>query len=198
MATDKVTDKVKVYEEKEKKGLATWMWLLPLLLLLALGIWLFSRRSNTTDTAAAPVADQTKPDQGAGTQAAGVMTAASIADSIRTKGRVSFSDNDVHFSTGSATLAGDSQAVLDQTAQALQSNSDWHMRVVGHTDSVGSGAANQQLAQQRANSVMSYLTAHGISQNRLSVDAKGDTQPVSTNSSDAGRAENRRVELIKQ
>lgn len=192
------TDKVKVYEEKEKKSLATWMWLLPLLLLLALGIWLFSRRSQTTDTAAAPVADQTKPDQGAGTQAAGTLTAASIADSIRTKGRISFGDNDVHFATGSANLAGDSQAVLDQTAQALQSNSDWHMRVVGHTDSVGSDAANQQLAQQRANSVMSYLTAHGVNQSRLSVDAKGDTQPVSSNNSNAGRAENRRVELIKQ
>lgn len=198
MATDKVTDTVKVYEEKEKKGLATWMWVLPLLLLLVLGIWLFSRRSHTTDTAAAPVADQTKPDQGAGTQVASAMTAAGIADSIRTKGRVSFGDNDVHFATASATLAGDSQAVLDQTAQALQSNPDWRLRVVGHTDSVGSGAANQQLAQQRANSVMGYLTAHGVSQSRLSVDAKGNTQPVSSNSSDAGRAENRRVELIKQ
>jgi OmpA-OmpF porin, OOP family len=111
---------------------------------------------------------------------------------------VSFGDNDVHFATGSASLAGDSQAVLDQTAQALQSNSDWKMRVVGHTDSVGSASANQQLAQQRASSVIGYLTAHGVDQSRLSLDAKGDTEPISTESSDAGRAQNRRVELIKQ
>jgi OmpA-OmpF porin, OOP family len=111
---------------------------------------------------------------------------------------VGFNGNDVHFVTGSATLAGDSQAVLDQTAQALQTNSDWRMQVAGHTDSVGSGAANQQLAQQRASSVMAYLTAHGVNPSRLSTAAKGDTRPVSTNSSDAGRAETRRVELIKQ
>ena len=175
------------------------MWLLPLLLLLAIGIWFFSRHRDTATTAATPVTDQTKPDNGTGTQAtAGALTAASIADSIRSKGRVSFGDNDVHFATGNATLASDSQAVLEQTAQALQANPDWRMRVVGHTDSAGSASVNQQLAQQRASSVMAYLTAHGVDRSRLSVDAKGDTEPVSANSSDAGRAQNRRVELIKQ
>lgn len=193
------TDRVKVYEEKRKQGLATWMWLVPLLLLLAIGIWLFSRRSTPTATAETPVTDQTKPDSGNGTQAAaGAWTAASIADSIRSKGRVSFGENDVHFATGSAALAGDSQAVLDQTAQALQAHPDWKMRVVGHTDSTGSSATNDQLADQRANSVISYLSAHGVDKGRLSTEAKGDSQPVSTNSSDAGRAENRRVELIKE
>jgi outer membrane protein OmpA-like peptidoglycan-associated protein len=191
-------DRVKVYEEKGKKPLATWMWLVPLLLLLAIGIWFFSRHINTNATAETPAVDQTKPDNGVGTPAAGALTAASIADTIRSKGRVSFGDNDVHFATGSATLAGDSQAVLDQTAQALKSNPNWRMRVVGYTDSVGSASANDQLAQQRANSVMMYLTAHGVDQSRLSSDAQGDSHPVSTNSSDAGRAENRRVELIKQ
>lgn len=193
------TEKVKVFEEKEKKGLATWMWLLPLLLLLALGIWLFSRHRDSPTSAATPVTDQTKPDSGTGTQAAaGAWTAATIADSIRSKGRVSFSDNDVHFATGSAALAGDSQAVLDQTAQALQTNSDWKMRVVGHTDSTGSSAANDQLAQQRANSVLQYLVSHGVDRSRLSADAKGASEPVSSNTTDTGRAENRRVDLIKQ
>jgi outer membrane protein OmpA-like peptidoglycan-associated protein len=193
------TEKVKVFEEKEKKGIPTWAWLLPALLLLAIGLWLLNRRPHETTTATAtPVADQTKPDQGTTTPVASTWTAASIADSIRSQGRVGFNDHDVHFATGSAALAGDSQAVLDQTAQALQSNSDWRMRVVGHTDSVGSGTANQQLAQQRASSVMAYLTAHGVDPSRLSTDAKGASQPASTNSSDAGRAENRRVELIKQ
>lgn len=193
-----VTENVKVYEEKRTKGLATWMWLLPLLLLLAIGIWFFTRHRDTTAAAVTPVTDQTKPDNGAGTQAAGALTAASIADSIRSNGRVSFGDNEVHFATGSASLAGDSQAVLDQTAQALQANRDWHMRVVGHTDSAGSASANQQLAEQRASSVIAYLTAHGVDQSRLSVDAKGDSEPVSANNSEDGRAQNRRVDLIKQ
>lgn len=193
-----MAEKVKVYEEQTKKGMPIWAWLIPLLLVLALAIWFFNRNRHETTTAATPVTDQTKPDTGAGTQAATAWTAASIADSIRSKGRVGFGDNDVHFATGSAALAGDSQAVLDQTAQALQSNADWKMRIVGHTDSVGSSGANDQLAQQRATSVMQYLSSHRVDPTRLSVDAKGASEPVSSNATDTGRAENRRVELIKQ
>ncbi len=193
------TEKVKVYEENPKKRFPIWAWVLPLLALLLLGLWLFNRhpREATTSGAAMPVADQTKPDVSA-PQTASAWTAATIADSIRSKGSVSFTDNDVHFATASATLASDSQSVLDQTAQALNSNSDWRMRIVGHTDSVGSDSANAVLSQQRANSVMAYLTAHGVNSSRLSVAAKGATQPVASNSSDTGRAENRRVDLIKQ
>ncbi len=195
------TEKVKVYEEGgQKKGLPIWAWLLPLLLLLALGIWLFSRsHNNETATNTAPVTDSTKPDNGPGTQgqAARNWTAASIADVIKQNGRVGFTDNEVHFATASATLAGDSQAVLDQTAQALKDNPDWKMRIVGHTDSTGSAPANDTLSQQRAQSVMAYLTSHGVGSNRLRVEAEGQHQPATTNATDTGRAENRRVELIK-
>jgi outer membrane protein OmpA-like peptidoglycan-associated protein len=195
------TEKVKVYEEGEKKkGLPIWAWLLPLLLLLALGIWLFSRpRNNETATNAAPVTDSTKPDNSPGTQpqAAQNWTAASIADAIKQNGRIGFNDSEVHFTTASAALAGDSQAVLDQVAQALKNNSDWKMRVVGHTDSTGSASANNALSQQRAQSVMAYLTNHGVDSSRLRVEAEGQHQPASTNATDTGRAENRRVELIK-
>ncbi len=195
------TEKVKVFEEQPKKGLPIWAWLLPLLLLLALAIWFFTRnRAETATTTAAPVADQTKPDNGPGTTAAvaSTWTAGTIADAIRSKGRVSFNDNDVHFATDSASLAGDSQAVLDQTAQALQTNGDWKMRIVGHTDSTGTTAGNEQLASERAVTVMKYLVGHGVDKGRLALEEKGQRQPVATNSSDAGRAENRRVELIKQ
>ncbi len=193
------TEKVKVYEEQEtKKGLSLWSWLLPLLLLIVLGIWLFSRSHHDAPVTAAAVTDQTKPDNGAGTTSQpATWTAASIADSIRQNGRVGFSDNEVHFATASAGLAGDSQAVLDQTAQALQQNGDWKLRVVGHTDTVGNAQANEQLAQQRAQSVMTYLVAHGVAADRLRVEAEGQHQPVASNATDAGRAENRRVELIK-
>ena len=193
-----MAETTKVYEEKVKKGIPVWAWLLPLLLLLVTGAWFLTRHRDESATAAAPVTDQTKPDNGPGTHAAVAWTSASIAESFRSKGRVSFSDNDVHFATASAALAGDSQAVLDQTAQVLQSNPDWKMRVVGYTDSTGSAAGNDQLAQQRAASVIAYLTAHSVDKGRLSLEAKGQSAPVSTNNSDAGRAENRRVELIKQ
>lgn len=197
------TEKVKVYEEKgPRKGLSIWAWLLPLLLLLAIGAWLLSRSHNNNETAtnAAPVTDSTKPDNSPGTQtaaAAHAWTAVSIADAIKQNGRVSFTDSEVHFATASAALAGDSQAVLDQTAQALKDNSDWKMHVVGYTDSTGSAPANDKLSQQRAQSVVAYLTSHGVTGNRLRVEAKGQSQPVANNSTDTGRAENRRVELIK-
>jgi outer membrane protein OmpA-like peptidoglycan-associated protein len=190
-----MADKVKVYEEQGKKGMPIWAWLIPLLILLALGIWYFSRGRQET-TAATPVTDQIKPDAGTGTAATTAWTAASIADAIRSKGRVGFGD-EVHFATGSANLAGDSQAVLDQTAEALKSNPNWKMRVVGHTDSTGSSTTNDQLEQQRATSVMTYLVGHGVDQSRLSIDSKADSLPVATNATDSGRAENRRVELIK-
>ena len=109
MATDKMTtENLKVFEEKEKRGLPIWAWLLPLFILLMIGIWLYSRHSNTRTAAeATPVTDQTKPDNGAAaTQAGSALTAAGIADSIRTNGRVSLNNSDVHFATGSATLAG--------------------------------------------------------------------------------------------
>ena len=198
------TERVKVYEEGPKKGLPIWAWLLPLLLLLALGIWFFSRpHNNNTETAtahnAAPVTDSTKPDHGPGTQAqtAQTWTAANIADTIRQNGRIAFTDAEVHFATASAALAGDSQAVLDQVAQALKNNSDWKMHVVGHTDSTGSAPANEKLSQQRAQSVMAYLTSYGVDRSRLRVAAAGERQPAATNATDPGRAENRRVKLIK-
>ena len=190
------TEKVKVYEEQPgKKGLPIWAWLLPLLLLLALAAWWFSR-SHTTETATAPaaVADTTKPDATPGTQ---TLTAASIGDSIRKDGRLSLDDTQVHFATNSAALAGDSQAVLDQVAEALKDNGNWKMKVVGFTDSTGNGTANAALAQQRAQSVMAYLSAHGVDAGRLRVQAEGPQKPVASNDSDRGRALNRRVELIK-
>lgn len=187
-------EKIKVYEEQMgKKGIPIWIWILPILLLL-LGLWWYSRSHREASNNTTAVADQTKPDNGPGTQ---VATAATIGDTIRRDGRISLDDNQVHFATASATLAGDSQAVLDQVARALNDNRDWKIRIVGHTDASGNSSANDALAAQRAGSVMAYLTSHGVDANRLRVEAEGQHQPVATNSSDNGRAQNRRVDLIK-
>src|SRR3954447_4078916 len=112
-----MAERVKVYEEREKKGPSVLRWLIPLLLALLLVVW-FLTRDRHEATAATPVTDATKPDTGVGTQAATGWTSASIADAIQSRGRVGFGDADVHFATGSAALAGDSKAVLDSTAQA--------------------------------------------------------------------------------
>ncbi len=194
------TEKVKVFEQgTPKKGMGIWPIVLLALLLLALGIWLASRRHDTAGAAPVVAGDSTKPDATPGTATtAAVWTAASISDALRQNGHVAFNDSEVHFATNSAALAGDSQTVLDQTAQALKNNSAWRIRVAGYTDSTGSAGANDQLAQQRSDSVKAYLVAHGVDQSRLDVQAKGATQPVASNSTDSGRAANRRVELVKE
>ena len=181
---------VKVYEQQEKKR-PIWLWLLPLLLLLGLGAWwLFGRDTNqatvTADRPEAPVH-----------AAPLARTATSIADEIRNVGRVGFSDEEVHFDTAQAKIVGEDQAVLSEVVKALQQNSDWRMRVLGHTDATGDAAANQKLSQARAEAVRNYLTGHGIDASRLELAAVGEAQPEAPNSTEAGRAENRRVELVK-
>ena len=80
----------------------------------------------------------------------------------------------------------------------LQAQPDWKMKIEGHTDSTGSAAANMALSQQRAAAVVAWLVKNGIDRARLTPIGRGDTQPIADNSTDEGRAHNRRVELVKQ
>ena len=67
--------------------------------------------------------------------------------------------------------------------------------MVGHTDSTGNPNYNLTLSQKRAQSVASYLTDRGVARNRLSAEGRGQNQPVADNATEAGRAQNRRVEI---
>jgi len=70
------------------------------------------------------------------------------------------------------------------------------LKIVGHTDNVGDAGSNLTLSKGRANSVVEYLVNRGISRNRFQlVDGKGDTAPIATNATPAGKAKNRRVEI---
>jgi outer membrane protein OmpA-like peptidoglycan-associated protein len=70
------------------------------------------------------------------------------------------------------------------------------LKIVGHTDNVGNPSSNVTLSKGRANSVVTYLTGRGISADRFQlVDGKGDSSPVSDNSTSSGKAKNRRVEI---
>ena len=68
--------------------------------------------------------------------------------------------------------------------------------VVGHTDSSGSDAINYPLSQRRAESTRNYLVNRGVASSRFTTEGKGSTQPIATNATVAGRAENRRVEVF--
>lgn len=101
----------------------------------------------------------------------------------------------VFFHTNSAELKGESFAVLDSAAATLNSTPNVSVEVAGHTDSQGDAGYNQNLSQQRAETVRSYLVSKGVSASRLSANGYGESQPVADNSSSEGRAQNRRVEL---
>lgn len=101
----------------------------------------------------------------------------------------------VLFAFDSATLTGEAQAQLAQISNRLTDARVVSVKVAGHTDSVGSDAYNQGLSERRAQSVVDFLIAQGVVANKLSSQGYGEQQPVADNASDAGRAQNRRVEL---
>ncbi|MBI3208712.1 MAG: OmpA family protein [Candidatus Solibacter usitatus] len=103
----------------------------------------------------------------------------------------------IQFDTGKATIKAESAMVLAEIAKLLKSRADLRIRIEGHTDNVGAKAANMTLSSQRAASVMAWLVANGIDKARLTVQGFGDSVPAGDNTTEEGRAKNRRVELAK-
>lgn len=102
----------------------------------------------------------------------------------------------VTFATNSATLSAQAQNSLSQAAQTLATYTDTTITIVGHTDNTGNDAINNPLSYNRAQSVANYLNQHGVAANRMSVSGQGSRQPVADNSTEAGRTQNRRVEIL--
>lgn len=100
------------------------------------------------------------------------------------------------FSTDSAAVSGPAQTDLYAVARNLNQYPNSRVEVIGHTDNTGSSAHNQDLSQRRAQSVAGILTAGGVSTNRVVAVGRGEDQPVASNSTDQGRAQNRRVEIL--
>lgn len=101
----------------------------------------------------------------------------------------------VTFLPGSATLTEDAKGVLETAAAALSGQKDLKVELGGHTDAQGADAANLKLSQRRADAVRNYLVDKGIEAERLTAKGYGESQPIATNDTPAGRAENRRVEF---
>jgi outer membrane protein OmpA-like peptidoglycan-associated protein len=102
----------------------------------------------------------------------------------------------VHFDFDKSNIREDSVPILREAAETLKLNPDVHVIVEGHTDSKGSDAYNDKLSVRRANAVRAYLVKLGIPANRMTVRGMGERQPVASNATDEGRAQNRRVELL--
>jgi len=164
-----MAERVKIYEET-KKGISVWAWLLPLLLLALLAYFLTHRHpAENPGTTATAVAAPAFPDLGS-----------------------------VHFDTDKATLTPEGQATLQQAASAMKANPASHLRIEGFTDSTGSAPHNADLSQQRALAVAAYLKGQGIDGSRLTGGGFGPEKPADTNATEAGKADNRRVELFSQ
>ena len=100
------------------------------------------------------------------------------------------------FGAGSATLTSGAAASLRALAGYLQAAPSARVRIEGHTDGQGEAAANQQLSQRRANAVRDALASGGVPRSRLKANGLGETSPIAGDDSAAGRARNRRVEII--
>jgi OOP family OmpA-OmpF porin len=104
----------------------------------------------------------------------------------------------VNFETNKATLTRDSRNILEEAYAALIANPDAHVEISGHTDNVGSDAYNQDLSLRRAQTVRNWLVQRGIAGNRMKTAGKGEMEPVASNRTVEGRAENRRIEFYVQ
>ncbi|MEL6860805.1 MAG: OmpA family protein [Pseudomonadota bacterium] len=102
----------------------------------------------------------------------------------------------ITFDVNSAAIKGDFYGPLDQVSTTLLEYPKTAIDVVGHASSDGDDAYNQQLSERRANSVSSYLINSGVQSVRLNAIGMGESQPVADNSTQAGRAANRRVEIL--
>ncbi|MBN8835423.1 MAG: hypothetical protein ABS68_05075 [Niastella sp. SCN 39-18] len=121
---------------------------------------------------------------------------ADMRNKLITEGK--FVTSGIYYSTGSDKIKPESYGVLRQIAEILKEDPSVTINLVGHTDSDGSAGTNLELSKKRAAAVKNVLEKeYGISAGRMQTDGKGQSQPVSSNNTEAGKANNRRVEFIK-
>jgi len=101
----------------------------------------------------------------------------------------------ITFGSNSADISSSFYPTLNSLVLVFKEFDKNGVNIVGHTDSTGSQELNQSLSQRRAQSVANYLTANGVPGQRISAYGAGPSQPIASNSTDAGRAQNRRVEI---
>ncbi len=104
----------------------------------------------------------------------------------------------INFDFDSDVIRPESKPTLDKVSAILKGRTDWTFAVEGHTDNIGGQAFNQRLSERRAASVVAYLTSAGIDGARLASSGYGFARPIAPNDSEAERAQNRRVELIRK
>lgn len=103
---------------------------------------------------------------------------------------------DTLFAFDSAKLSASADAALTPIVERLKADSTEKVRIAGYTDSTGSEAYNMKLSERRANAVAAYFEAHGISCDRIETRGFGESHPVASNATAAGRQQNRRAVVV--
>ena len=135
---------------------------------------------------------ETKPMQ----QGMVKVDAAALAGDLTTMGHAAVYG--IYFDTAKWDIKPESEKALGEIVKLLQQHTDLKLHIVGHTDNIGTATANLELSRKRADSVLKALIDKGIAASRLDSAGVGQYSPVATNHTEAGRAKNRRVELVEQ
>jgi outer membrane protein OmpA-like peptidoglycan-associated protein len=122
-------------------------------------------------------------------------TADEMLRAIRDQGHIAMY---INFDTGKWTIKPESLPIIEQVAAMLKSASDLRLRIEGHTDSAGTPASNKTLSDNRAKAVVDAIVVKGIAAGRLSAVGMGQEKPIADNTTEEGKAKNRRVELVRQ
>jgi outer membrane protein OmpA-like peptidoglycan-associated protein len=125
-----------------------------------------------------------------------ILDAKAIGGELEKAGKAAFYG--IEFDTNSAVIRAGSAPQLQQMAGALKAQAQLKVFIVGHTDNVGSYENNRSLSQRRAQSVIDALAGQGIDKGRMQAVGVANVAPAASNASDAGRAKNRRVEMVVQ
>jgi outer membrane protein OmpA-like peptidoglycan-associated protein len=119
-----------------------------------------------------------------------------LYDALSESGRVA--THGILFDTGSDNIRAESTPTLKEMVSMLEEHPDLSLTIEGHTDNVGNAQANLALSAKRAEAVKAYLVGKGVSADRLSTKGLGATKPAAPNTTEEGRQQNRRVELVKK
>jgi outer membrane protein OmpA-like peptidoglycan-associated protein len=137
-----------------------------------------------------------KPGSAKGAPTSGEVTVAGLAKALGEEGSAIV--RGIRFEHGTATITPESAAVLAVVGDVLRGDASLRLEIQGHTDNVGAQATNLRVSQAQAAAVRDYLIkTFGVAPDRLTAIGFGDTRPVAANSTENGRAQNRRVELVR-
>ena len=123
------------------------------------------------------------------------ITANDILNALNKDGYIALN---ILFDTGKSTIQSESLVMVDQVFDLMKSNTTLNISIEGHTDNSGDAASNKKLSNDRAKAVMDALIEKGIEKTRISFVGWGQEKPVADNRTEEGRAQNRRVEIVKK